>query len=71
MRLISLHKQTVGFNGASIELDADEYIVTEHSHKYSPERFADMARQAGFEPRRAWNDQDNLFSVRYLVATGS
>jgi L-histidine N-alpha-methyltransferase len=71
MRLISLRKQTVGFNGASIELDAGEYIVTEHSHKYSPERFADMARQAGFEPHRAWNDQDNLFSVRYLVATGS
>jgi dimethylhistidine N-methyltransferase len=71
MRLISLRRQKVGFNGVSIELDADEYIVTEHSHKYSPERFADMARQAGFEPRQAWNDQDNLFSVRYLVATGS
>ena len=71
MRLISLRRQTVSFAGAYIELDAGEYIVTEHSHKYSPERFANLARQAGFQPCRAWNDQDNLFSVRYLVATGS
>jgi L-histidine N-alpha-methyltransferase len=71
MRLISLRRQAVGVAGAYIELDAGEYIVTEHSHKYSPERFADMARQAGFEPCRAWNDPDNLFSVRYLTASGS
>jgi len=68
MRLISLRRQAVHFAGACIELDADEYIVTEHSHKYSPDRFADMTKLAGFELVQAWSDADSLFSVQYLTA---
>lgn len=68
MRLISLHRQAVHIAGVRIELDAGEYIVTEHSHKYSPVRFEYLARQAGFEPGQAWSDADNLFSVQYLTA---
>ena len=71
MRLISLHKQEVHIAGSRIELDADEYIVTEHSHKYSPERFNDMARQAGFETCKTWRDKNNLFSVQYLTAAAT
>ena len=68
MRLISLRRQSVRIAGARIDLDAGEYIVTEHSHKYSPDRFEHMARQAGFEPCQAWSDPDNLFRVQYLTA---
>jgi dimethylhistidine N-methyltransferase len=68
MRLISLRRQSVHIAGARIDLDVGEYIVTEHSHKYSPDRFADMTRQAGFEFCQAWSDADNLFSVQYLTA---
>ena len=68
MRLISLKKQEVRVAGTPIELDADEFIVTEHSHKYSSERFSGLARQAGFAPRRTWSDPKDLFSVQYLEA---
>lgn len=68
MRLISLSKQSVKVAGAHIEFDEGEHIVTEHSHKYSSDRFGKMARQAGFEPRRTWKDDDELFSVRFLTA---
>lgn len=68
MRLISLCRQTVQFCGSAIDLAEGEYIVTEHSYKYPPDRFDDMARQAGFEPCQTWSDPDNLFSVRYLAA---
>jgi len=66
--LISLCRQAVRIAGVRIELDAGECIVTEYSHKYSPERFAGMTRQAGFEPCQTWSDADNLFSVQYLTA---
>ena len=68
MRLISLRRQAVHVAGTRFELDTDEYIVTEHSHKYSPDRFEDMTRQGGFKLSQAWNDADNLFSVQYLTA---
>jgi len=68
MRLISLRRQAINVAGVHVELDAGEFIVTEHSHKYSPDRFEDMARQAGFEPCQAWSDADNLFRVQYMTA---
>ena len=44
-----------------------ETILTEYSHKYTLEGFADMAQQAGFAVRKAWTDADRLFSVQYCV----
>lgn len=68
MRLVSLERQSVRIAGTDIDLDAGEYIVTEHSHKYSPGQFADMAKDAGFISCQAWTDANNLFSVQYLKA---
>ncbi len=68
MRLVSLCKQVVQIAGTRIELDEGEYSVTEHTHKYSPERFSVMTQQAGFEPARTWSDVENLFGVQYLTA---
>ncbi len=68
MRLISLEKQSVEVAGREIEFDRDEYIVTEHSHKYTVESFAAMAGEAGFSQQECWTDPDQLFSVQYLTA---
>ena len=68
MRLVSRDAQAVEVAGETFELDEGEYIVTEHSHKYSLERFSSLAEEAGFDQRRCWTDDDDLFSVQYLVA---
>jgi len=68
MRLISLESQKVDVAGRRFDFDDGEYIVTEHSHKYTLDRFASMAADAGFAQQCCWTDADNLFSVQYLTA---
>ena len=68
MRLVSLKKQSIEIAGEAISMDKGEYIVTEHSHKYSREGFAAMANTAGFDVHSVWTDPDELFSVQYLEA---
>lgn len=68
MRLVSLRRQTVQVAGERFRFEADEYLVTEHSHKYSPEQFGALAGDAGLEVRRLWTDPQGLFSVQYLTA---
>ncbi len=70
MYIESLVEQTVSLAGQSIHFDAGERLLTEHSYKYSPEEFARLASQAGFETRESWIDGDGLFLVSYLVAQG-
>jgi dimethylhistidine N-methyltransferase len=68
MRLVSLVKQRVRVAGEAFDLADGEYIVTEHSHKYSLGQFESMAETAGFSVQEVWTDKDNLFSVQYLQA---
>jgi L-histidine N-alpha-methyltransferase len=68
MRLVSLQKQRVRVAGESFDLNKGEYIVTEHSHKYSLDQFESMANAAGFEVQEVWTDEKKLFSVQYLKA---
>lgn len=68
MRLVSLVKQRVRVAGEDFDLEHGEYIVTEHSHKYSLGQFESMAETAGFSVRAVWTDKENLFSVQYLQA---
>jgi dimethylhistidine N-methyltransferase len=68
MRLVSLRAQTVSVAGVSIAFREGEYIVSEHSHKYEPAEFAELARTAGWMLRRRWIDDDARFSVQYLRA---
>ena len=44
-----------------------ETIHTENSYKYSVDEFVSLAEKAGFESRRVWTDENNLFSVHYFV----
>jgi dimethylhistidine N-methyltransferase len=68
MRLVSLEKQRVQVAGETFDLDEGEYIVTEHSHKYSIEQFQSMAEAADFTVQDVWTDDRDLFSVQYLAA---
>jgi dimethylhistidine N-methyltransferase len=68
MRLIALIAQTATLAGESIAFEAGEYIVTEHSHKYSIASFADLAAEAGWRHETAWTDKAGLFSVHFLEA---
>ncbi len=67
MRLISQKDQNVEIQGEVLKLRAGEYIVTEHSHKYSRQGFAAMAKESGFTVRRVWTDAKELFSVQFLA----
>ncbi|MBT8137046.1 MAG: L-histidine N(alpha)-methyltransferase [Gammaproteobacteria bacterium] len=67
MHLVSQREQDVRVDGAALHFDEGEYILTECSHKYSPDDFARLAMPAGFEVVRVWTDPDRLFSVQYLV----
>ena len=66
MRLISTEAQTVSIAGEVISFDANEPIITEHCHKYTPELFAAQAGAAGWSERQTWTDPKRYFHVQYL-----
>lgn len=67
IRLISGKRQVVTNSDERIQIDDGESILTEYSHKYTLEGFEKMAQRAGFEVRKVWMDQGELFSVQYCV----
>jgi L-histidine N-alpha-methyltransferase len=67
IRLVSEQDQEFTLGDESFSIDRDEAILTEYSHKYTPEGFAAMAEAAGFRVERVWMDAERLFSVQYLV----
>jgi dimethylhistidine N-methyltransferase len=66
MRLVSKVAQTVTIAGEAISFAADEPIITEHCHKYTPELFATLAGAAGWKARQTWTDARDYFHVQYL-----
>jgi uncharacterized SAM-dependent methyltransferase len=68
MRLVSRRAQVVSVAGVAIPFGAGEYIVSEHSHKYSPNELAAMSAAAGFTNHRAWLDDAGRFAVYFLRA---
>ena len=68
MYLQSRCDQEVRIHGRRFRFRAGERIHTENSYKYAITQFQDLARSAGWEPRRVWTDQSNLFSVHELVS---
>lgn len=68
MHLVSDGAQDVDVEGHRFEFEDGESIHTENSYKYTPGRFKAMARRAGFQPQRAWIDDDRWFSIQYLAA---
>ncbi len=67
MHLRSTRRQVVGVLGRPFSFGAGERIHTENSYKYAIGQFQDLARAAGWRPRRVWTDRDALFSVHELA----
>jgi dimethylhistidine N-methyltransferase len=68
MHLVSDADQVAHLDGAEIRFARGESICTEHSHKYTQDGFAAMARRAGLVVKRVWTDRARRFSVQYLEA---
>src|SRR5690606_27673221 len=68
MHLVSRKAQEARVQGRSIAFREGETIHTENSYKYSLDRFARLAREAGWAPHASWTDSDATFSVHALRA---
>jgi len=67
MYLVSVCEQAVVIAGREISFSAGESILTEHSHKYTLQGFAEMVGSAGFAVHKIWSDPDERFSVLYCL----
>jgi dimethylhistidine N-methyltransferase len=67
MYLVSNARQTVHIGDNPFSFRQGETILTEHSHKYTPDQFAAMAAAVGFSVERVWTDAHKLFSVQYCL----
>jgi dimethylhistidine N-methyltransferase len=67
IRLMNSDQQTVNIGGSEIVVERNEGILTEYSHKYTLESFAEMAQGAGFHIEHVWTDENKLFSVQYCI----
>ena len=67
MHLVSQRDQVVHINRQTISFARGESIWTESSYKYNLDEFEQMAAAAGFRVERVWTDEQQWFSVQYLV----
>jgi dimethylhistidine N-methyltransferase len=68
MHLQSRKAQTVRVDGQALRFADGETIHTENSYKYTPDGFAAMARQAGWQEAARWSDDAARFGVQFLRA---
>ena len=66
MHLVSTERQSVHFDGVTINFGPGESIHTESSYKYSLDDFRVLAEEAGFISRKSWTDPQQLFSIHFL-----
>jgi dimethylhistidine N-methyltransferase len=66
MHLVSTEKQKIEIAGNHFSFEEGEGIHTENSYKYSVESFQNLAQKCGFQSKKAWVDEDQLFSLHYL-----
>lgn len=67
MHLVSDRTQDVRVCGRVFHFRDGESIHTENSYKYTVTGFGDLAAKAGWEAKRVWTDDGELFSVHDLV----
>jgi dimethylhistidine N-methyltransferase len=67
MRLVSIRPQCVAIGSRRFEFAAGETIITEYSHKYTIDGFAEMAAHAGLTLRRTWTDAAERFAVLHFA----
>jgi dimethylhistidine N-methyltransferase len=67
MHLVSKIDQDVRVAGRSFHFAAGETLHTENSYKFTVERFADLAAQAGWRLDRQWVSEEPAFAIVRLV----
>jgi len=67
LHLISSELQAISVGEEEFTIAEDEGILTEYSHKYTLDGFAEMAGSAGFKVEKVWTDAERLFSVQYCT----
>ncbi len=67
IELISQADQHFEIGDAKFDIADGEAILTEYSHKYTLNGFAEMANAAGFVVEKVWTDAEKLFSVQFLT----
>lgn len=66
--LVSKRNQQVTIDDQVFEFEKGEAVHTENSHKYSVDRFEQLASDAGFDLRHVWTDERKWFAIAYLTA---
>lgn len=70
MHLLSMREQSIHIDNTTVDFAQGETIWTESSYKYNLCEFEEIAAAAGFKAQHAWTDEQQWFSVQYLVTTG-
>lgn len=65
--LVSSSEQQISICDQSFELQKDEAILTEYSHKYTIEGFAALAAEVGLTLRKSWTDSEQKFAVLHFA----
>jgi uncharacterized SAM-dependent methyltransferase len=52
--------------GQRVEFAQNELVQTEYSYKYHPDEFVALAKEAGFNHEKLWQDDKGWFSVMYF-----
>jgi len=68
MAVVCARAQSVTLAGETFRFEPGERIVTERSHKFTVESFAELAGAAGWEAEEIWTDADRKFSVQMFSA---
>ena len=68
MHLVSLKDQTARAAGRSFQFAEGETIHTENSHKFTPDSFSRLAREAGWRTLKLWTSPEPAFAVFMLAA---
>jgi dimethylhistidine N-methyltransferase len=63
MHLEARRDIVVRWHGGERRFGEGERIHTENSYKYTPDSFAGLLREAGYEPARTWTDERDWFMV--------
>ncbi|MFV8836263.1 L-histidine N(alpha)-methyltransferase [Aquisalimonas sp. APHAB1-3] len=68
MHLVSRHRQSIEVGGSTFWFEADDFIITEFSYKYSQSGIDALAAEAGLRVGATWLDTHGWFSIQYLEA---
>lgn len=69
--IVSQTDETIHIDDQEFFVRKGEEILTEYSHKYTIDGFAELASEAGFSLHKYWTDEQDYFAVLHLVHENS